>query len=72
VHLRRVFLSTWYEQENAEYRYKQFLPETVSVKETVLVDLARGERTPEVERLIEQCVVVGMPERYIGDLSAHR
>lgn len=65
LHLRRVFPSAWYEYENAEYRYKQYLPETVSVEETVLVDLAQGKRTSEVERLIEQCVVVGMPERYI-------
>jgi SAM-dependent methyltransferase len=65
VHLRRVFPSAHYEQENAEYRYKRYLPETVSVKPTVLVDLAQGKRTPEVEGLIEQCVVVGMPERYI-------
>ncbi len=65
VHLRRVFPSDWYEQENAEYRYKRYLPETVSVMATILVDLAQGKRTPEAEGLIEQCVVVGMPERYM-------
>jgi hypothetical protein len=28
------------------------------------MDLAHGKRPPEIERLIEQCVVLGMPERF--------
>jgi hypothetical protein len=65
LNLRRVFPSAWYEQENAEYRYEGYLPETASIKQTVLRDLAEGKRTPEVETLLQGCVVVGVPERYI-------
>jgi ubiquinone/menaquinone biosynthesis C-methylase UbiE/uncharacterized protein YbaR (Trm112 family) len=67
IHLRRVFPSAWYEQENVEYGFRDYLPETVTVRESVLLDLAQGNRTPEVQRLIEQCVAVGMPERYLPE-----
>lgn len=62
VHFRHTFPSVWYEEENGECR--QYEPETVSIDSKVLADLAQGKRTPEVERLIDQCVVLGMPERY--------
>lgn len=62
LHLRRTFPTAWYEEHNAEC--KQYLPEAVSVDSKVLSHLAQGERTPEVEKLIEQCVVLGMPARY--------
>ena len=62
IHLRRAFPSVFYEEENAEC--KQYLPEDVSVGSQVWLDLERGRRTPEMERLIERCVVLGMPERY--------
>jgi len=71
VHLRRVFPSAWYEQENAEYRFKDYLPETVCVSETVLHDLAKGKRTPEMETLIGQCVITGLPDRYIPANFSH-
>lgn len=63
VQLRRTFPTDFYEEENAEC--KQYLPEVVSVNAQVLVDLACAKRTPELERLIEQCVVLGLPERYL-------
>ena len=62
VCLRRTFPSAFYEEDHAEY--KQYLPETVEVPLEVLGDLAQGKRTPIIENLIEQCVVLGMPERY--------
>ncbi len=62
VHLRREFPSTFYEQDHVEY--KKYLPEVVEVHTEILANLAQGKRTPEVERLIDQFVVLGMPERY--------
>jgi ubiquinone/menaquinone biosynthesis C-methylase UbiE/uncharacterized protein YbaR (Trm112 family) len=62
VRLHRVFPSAFYEEENAEC--KEYLPEEVVIDSKVLIDLDRGERTAEVEGLIAQCVVLGMPERY--------
>ncbi len=62
VCLRRTFPSAFYEEDHAEY--KQYLPETVEVAWEVLRDLAQGKRTAIIEKLIDQCVVLGMPERY--------
>jgi SAM-dependent methyltransferase len=62
VQLRRTFPTDFYEEENAEC--KQYLPEVVSVNAQVLVDLTDAKRTLDMERLIEQCVVLGLPERY--------
>ncbi len=62
VCLRRTFPSAFYEEDHAEY--KQYLPETVEVPLEVLGDVAQGKRTPIMEKLIERCIVVGMPERY--------
>jgi ubiquinone/menaquinone biosynthesis C-methylase UbiE/uncharacterized protein YbaR (Trm112 family) len=63
VHLRLTMPSAWYEQENGECR--QYEPETVSIDSKALIDLAHGRRTEDLERLLEQCVVLGMPERYL-------
>jgi hypothetical protein len=62
VQLRRAFPSPWYEKENGECR--QYQPDTVSISSTLLADLVAGKRTPEIETLIEQYVVLGMPERF--------
>jgi SAM-dependent methyltransferase len=62
VHLRHVFPSAWLEQENRECG--QYQPETVSLEAQVLIDVAQGQRTAEVEKLLAQCVVVGLPERF--------
>ena len=63
VHLHLTIPSAKYELENGECR--QYEPETVSIDSKVLIDLAHGQRTTELERLIQQCVVVGMPERFL-------
>ena len=63
IYLRRTFPSAWYEIEDAEC--KQYEPETVTVSAEALNNLADGNRKTDVERLIEQFVVVGMPERYV-------
>jgi ubiquinone/menaquinone biosynthesis C-methylase UbiE len=60
--LRRTFPSAWYEKEDEDC--KQYEPETAFVSAETLKDLAQGTRSADVERLIEQFVVVGMPERY--------
>jgi SAM-dependent methyltransferase len=62
VRLRRTFPSPFYAQEHAQC--KEYLPEQVSVNSQVLADLAQGFRTPTIQRLIDQFVVLGMPERY--------
>ena len=40
------------------------MPERIDVDGRVLEDLAAQRRTPEVEALIRQCVVLGLPESY--------
>jgi ubiquinone/menaquinone biosynthesis C-methylase UbiE/uncharacterized protein YbaR (Trm112 family) len=62
VCLRRTFPSASYEEEHAEC--KAYLPEIVEIPSEILADLAQGKRTPGVKKLIEQYVVLGMPERY--------
>jgi ubiquinone/menaquinone biosynthesis C-methylase UbiE len=62
VHLRRRFPSAHYEEEHVES--KEYLPETVEVPGDVLADLEGGKRTPGIEKLIEQCVVLGIPDLY--------
>jgi SAM-dependent methyltransferase len=62
VYLRRMFPSAFYEEEHAEC--KDYLPETVKVPSDLWANLSDGKRGPEVERLIEQCVVMGIPKRY--------
>jgi SAM-dependent methyltransferase len=62
VHLRRTFPSAFYEDEHAECR--DYLPETVAVPRDVWTKLQEGKRASGLEGLIEQCVALGMPERY--------
>ncbi len=52
----------WFEFENAECR--SYMPERIDVDRGVLEDVAAQRRTPEVEALIRQCVVLGLPESY--------
>jgi ubiquinone/menaquinone biosynthesis C-methylase UbiE len=61
---RRRYPSSWYEMENSGFKHERYLPEDVTINDTVLTDLKQGYRTPAVDRLIEQCVVLGVPERY--------
>jgi ubiquinone/menaquinone biosynthesis C-methylase UbiE len=62
VQLRRTFPSRVYAQEYADYQ--AYLPETVELRAEVFTELAQGKRTPELEGLLEQCVVLGMPQGY--------
>ena len=62
VHLRRTYPSDFYLDDHAQS--KEYLAETVKVHSRVLADLAEGHRTPDVERLVDQFVAMGMPERY--------
>ena len=62
VQLRRTFPSAFYMEDHAQCR--DYLPEVVNVPSQVIADLAHGKRTPEMERLIEQFVVLDMPDRY--------
>jgi ubiquinone/menaquinone biosynthesis C-methylase UbiE/uncharacterized protein YbaR (Trm112 family) len=64
VRLHKKFPSSWYETENGGFKQERYLPEEVVLEHRVLADLKQGHRTPAVERLIEQCVVVGVPEHY--------
>ena len=62
VRLRRTYPSDFYLDDHAQS--KDYLPETLKVPSRVLADLAEGRRTPGVERLVDQFVALGMPERY--------
>jgi ubiquinone/menaquinone biosynthesis C-methylase UbiE len=59
---RRTFPSVWYELEDGDC--KKYEPETVSVSTKVLQDLSNQKRTAEMEDLIAQCVIVGIPDRF--------
>ena len=62
VQLRRTYPSDFYLDDHAQS--KEYLPETVRVHSKVLSDLAEGNRTLDVERLVDQFVALAMPERY--------
>ena len=66
LQLRRAFPSNLYEKDHAPC--EEYLPETVNLSSAILEDLACGRRTSEVEKLIEECVVLDIPERYLGDM----
>jgi hypothetical protein len=51
-----------YAQEYADY--PEYLPETVEVRAELFTDLAQGKHIPELESLLAQCVVMGMPQGY--------
>lgn len=56
------FPSRWYAFENGECL--EYMPETIRVTRETLGAIARGERSADVEELIRQCVVLGLPSRY--------
>jgi SAM-dependent methyltransferase len=62
VTLRRVYPSPYYEQEHEEGG--AYLPAAVSTTAEALAALGRDVRTPEVERLVDQFVALGMPPRW--------
>jgi SAM-dependent methyltransferase len=62
VKLVRTFPPGAYEEEHPECR--EYLPEVASISEALLENLEAGRGTPELEKLIAQFVVLGMPERY--------
>ena len=62
VQLRRVFPAPFYERDNAEYT--TYLPEHLSLDTQILQDLAAERRSPGLEKLIAQCVVLGFPRQY--------
>ena len=56
------FPTKWYAFENAEAL--TYMPERIDVDSSTLADIAAGRRTDSVQRLIEQGVVLGLPETY--------
>jgi ubiquinone/menaquinone biosynthesis C-methylase UbiE len=62
VSLRRALPSVFYEQEHVEC--KAYLAESIQVPSEVYTNLEHGNRTPELDKLIAKCVVLGMPERF--------
>ena len=63
IQLRRTFPPRFYEQDHSQY--KQYMPEHVELDAAVLGDLAEGRLTGTVKQLIDQCVVLGMPEQIV-------
>jgi ubiquinone/menaquinone biosynthesis C-methylase UbiE/uncharacterized protein YbaR (Trm112 family) len=60
--LRFVFPSDWYRFENQTYL--RYAPERCRVSGDVARALAARQPHPELDDLIRQCVVIGMPDRY--------
>jgi SAM-dependent methyltransferase/uncharacterized protein YbaR (Trm112 family) len=56
------FPSEWYRFENQHYL--KYAPEKVRVSGEVVRALEAREGHPELDELVRQCVVVGMPDRY--------
>lgn len=59
---RHTFPSSWYEQEDGDCR--KYEPESVSISSQILKDLSSRKRTADMEDLIAQCVIVGIPDRF--------
>jgi hypothetical protein len=55
--------SDWYDFENA--RYRDYAAQQVRISSQDLRDIEQQNRTDSIERLIEQFVVVGMPDRLL-------
>lgn len=66
---RHAFPSSWYEHEDGDCR--KYEPSEVGISSDVLQDLAAGRRTPEMERLIARCVIVGVPDGYQSRTPRH-
>jgi len=69
VSLRRSFPSPLYERLNEEC--ESYLPISVDVNQSLWVDLANGRQTHEIGALVDQCVLLAIPERY-GNPNASR
>ncbi len=59
---RHTFPSSWYEQEDGDCR--KYEPDSVSISSQILKDLSSRKRTTDMEDLIAQCVIVGIPDRF--------
>jgi hypothetical protein len=64
VQYQLAFPSAWYREENAMDEHQRYLPEIVSVGESVSTDIAEGKRSVDVDALIECCAVLGLPDGY--------
>jgi SAM-dependent methyltransferase/uncharacterized protein YbaR (Trm112 family) len=56
------FPSEWYRFENSNYL--SYAPEKVHVSGEVVRALEEHQGHPDLDELVRQCVVIGMPERY--------
>ena len=59
---RHTFPSSWYEQEDGDCR--KYEPDSVSISSQIVKDLSSRKRTADMEDLIAQCVIVGIPDRF--------
>jgi SAM-dependent methyltransferase len=64
ISLRLQFPSTWYAQEDASIDGR-YLPESAMISSKVITDIAEKKRSDEIEKLIAQGIVVGIPEHYL-------
>jgi ubiquinone/menaquinone biosynthesis C-methylase UbiE len=63
IRLVRHYPSDFYHEENAESDL--YLPEYIEAGPSVFQDLERRNITPDIKKLIEQFVVLGIPKRYV-------
>jgi SAM-dependent methyltransferase len=57
------FPSSWYEFENSAC--SRYMPKTAIISPTAFSALSSGTWSDEIESLVRQCIIVGMPERYL-------
>jgi hypothetical protein len=62
IRLTRRMPSRFYQDENREC--ERYLPAEAVLQAEVLDDLSAGRHTREIDRLIEQYVVLDIPSRY--------
>jgi SAM-dependent methyltransferase/uncharacterized protein YbaR (Trm112 family) len=63
ITLELQFPSSWYEFENSACL--QYMPRTAKISAEALRALLVETRSSEIEALVRQCVIVGMPKRYL-------
>ncbi|MGA2362133.1 MAG: methyltransferase domain-containing protein [Candidatus Aminicenantales bacterium] len=57
------FPSSWYEFENSAC--SQYMPKTAIISTSTLNALSAGTWSDEIESLVRQCVIIGVPDRYL-------
>lgn len=60
--LKFTFPSKWYEYENV--KWKEYAPESITLNEGIMGDINKKRKSPELEELISQVAVIGLPSNF--------